>query len=336
MAIENDISENQSETILLLKQRLSKFETEEGRLHGLSYVPTTIDIGISTSPKAGTTWVQQICHQIRCALVAPESCMDFDEISSVVPWIELAFDLDQNLLAEQPPYGQENAYVPRLFKTHCWYDHCPKFPKTIVVLRDPYDVLVSFFNFFEGWFFEPGSIDLDTFAEAFWLARSVPDSKMQNASYFVHLVSWYNVRHGDDSSKILFLFFEDLQDDLEREVRRIAKFMSNDHHNFNTENVVRHAVNHSTFNFMKQNQSKFDEKLTKRGRNEICGLPRNAGMCKSKVDSGKMGKGRSILSDNIIFQIEKKWNDVVYPVTQCKSYAELRLKLHDEWEMYKR
>ena len=43
-----------SEAIVLLKQRLSGFESEEGRLSGLNYVPKSKDeVFITTTPKAG-------------------------------------------------------------------------------------------------------------------------------------------------------------------------------------------------------------------------------------------------------------------------------------------
>ena len=47
-------NESSEDSIALLKQRLSGFETEEGRLSGLSYVPKSADeVIITTSPKAG-------------------------------------------------------------------------------------------------------------------------------------------------------------------------------------------------------------------------------------------------------------------------------------------
>lgn len=48
--------------------------------------------------------------------------MDFREVSEVVPWIELAADLDQDLEAEQ-------VAAPRAFKTHCWFRDCPYSPE---------------------------------------------------------------------------------------------------------------------------------------------------------------------------------------------------------------
>jgi Sulfotransferase domain len=321
MPIESQFLAPQSSAITLLKERLSHFDTEEGRLYGLAYVPKPNDVVISTTPKAGTTWMQQICHQIRCAANYRESAMEFEEISAVVPWLELAFDLGQDVtIPQSPDLGRDE--LPRLFKTHCWYHHCPRFPKTIVVFRDPCDVLLSFYRFFEGWFFEPGSIDIETFADEFWLARGLPQSKMQNASYFYHLISWYERR--EDTSTVLIVFYEDLLDDLEGQVRRIARFLSNDRHNFESEEIIQHAVSHSTYDFMKLNESQFDEKLCKLARNEACGLSRDAGTSQSKINAGKKDSGRSTLSEAIKSKIQQKWTDLVLPATGCTNYSELR------------
>jgi len=256
--------------------------------------------------------------------------LDFEEISAVVPWIELAWDQGQDLEADQLVGAlttNKCQNLPRLFKTHCWYNHCPPFPKTIVVFRDPFDVVLSFYHFFEGWFFEPGTIDLETFADEFWLARGVPDdSKMQNASYFVHLISWYK-RWQRDESTVLIVFFEDLKSDLEGQVRRIARFLSNEHNNFETDKVIEHAVHHSSFEFMKEHEHLFDERLSKRTRNEACGLPKDAGMSKSKIHTGKAGNAAIKMSTELKSKIERKWNEVVFPVTKCETYEELRQQL---------
>jgi hypothetical protein len=50
---------------------------------------------------------------------------------------------------------------------------------------NPFDLVKSFSNFFEDCFFEPGTVSMDAFAREFWLARDIPTSKMQNASYFI-------------------------------------------------------------------------------------------------------------------------------------------------------
>ena len=54
-------SSTSSDVIALMKKRLGGFETEEGRLKGLSYVPhNDNEVVITTTPKAGTTWMQQV------------------------------------------------------------------------------------------------------------------------------------------------------------------------------------------------------------------------------------------------------------------------------------
>lgn len=306
----------------LVFNRLSKFETEAGRLAGLAYEPRPNDVVISTTPKAGTTWMQQICHQLRSADMGGD--MSFVEISAAVPWLELAADQGQDL--EAPQYGQAEG-KPRLFKTHCWEEHCPKFPKTIVVLRDPYDVVKSFYHFFEDWFFERGSISIDEFANDFWLTRNAPKSKMENASYFVHLTSWYH-RRNDPS--VLFVFFEDLKAHLEDEVRRVAAFLSCDSCRLDTDDRVALATKHATFDFMKAHESQFDEKLSKLARNEAAGLAKDAGMRRSKILRGQSGLDNG-LSDDTKAKIAAKWKEVVEPVTGCANYEELRQQFHSQF-----
>lgn len=63
MPFEQD-SEEQSEAIALMKTRLGGFETEEGRSQGLAYVPKSEnEVVITTTPKAGTTWMQQVSQR---------------------------------------------------------------------------------------------------------------------------------------------------------------------------------------------------------------------------------------------------------------------------------
>mmetsp|Transcript_24113 Transcript_24113/g.66832 ORF Transcript_24113/g.66832 Transcript_24113/m.66832 type:complete len:337 (-) Transcript_24113:22-1032(-) len=328
MPFEQANKSEESDAISLLKERLSGFETEKGRLKGLHYIPCPRDVCITTTPKAGTTWLQQICHQLR----AKEGDMDFDEISRVVPWLELAHDQGQDLKA--PQWRGDDGQQLRFFKTHAWAGHCPKFPKTIVVVRDPCDVLLSFYNFFEGWFFEPGTISLEAFAEEFWLQRGIPESKMQNASYFVHLTSWYQkYQEGKQNGKndILMICFEDLKEDLKSQIQGIAQFLSDlDARYVQEPQRVEIALSHSSYDFMKKHSGHFDEKISKIARNEACGLPKDAGMRSSKVGGGLSGLGKVVLSEELHTLIEVKWKDQVFPVTACSSYGDFRAHLARE------
>lgn len=275
--------------------------------------------------------------------------MSFNEISEVVPWLELAYDQGQDLRAPQPFEAETGGM--RVFKSHAWERHCPKGCKYIVVVRDPCDVALSFFNFFQGWFFEPGDLSVDAFVQEvrnrseaskpyyfltlslsrfaqFWLRRGVPDSKMQNASFFHHLLSWYTKRNDNDT---LFLFFEDLKDDLPSQVRRIAKFISNDKWKC-TDAAIDNAVRMSSFSFMREHSGHFNETLSKKARNVACGLSPDAGMNVSKVRSGKTGAGMKILSEELRAQISEKWIEVVGRETRLNSYEDLRSHVKEEEE----
>ena len=84
----------------LMKERLSRLGTEQGKDYSLNFKPRLNDVFIVTPPKCGTTWMQQILHQLRTG-----GDMSFDEISDVVPFIEIAFDTEIDLEAEHkyPP-----------------------------------------------------------------------------------------------------------------------------------------------------------------------------------------------------------------------------------------
>eukprot|EP00281_Chroomonas_sp_CCMP1168_P001157 CAMPEP_0206260546 /NCGR_PEP_ID=MMETSP0047_2-20121206/27154_1 /ASSEMBLY_ACC=CAM_ASM_000192 /TAXON_ID=195065 /ORGANISM="Chroomonas mesostigmatica_cf, Strain CCMP1168" /LENGTH=259 /DNA_ID=CAMNT_0053687651 /DNA_START=53 /DNA_END=828 /DNA_ORIENTATION=- len=245
--------------ILALRERLSKFDTEEGRMRGIGLAAQPTDLFITTTPKAGTTWMQQIVHQLRTG-----GSMEFEEISMEIPFLELAHDLGQDVT-------QPHKHFPRTFKTHLWRPHCPKGGRYIVVLRDPCDVALSFFRFFEGWFFKPGEVSLEEFVRCFWLARGEPQSELQNASAFHHLLSWWPHRW---DGNVLVVFYEDMKADLRACVDQVANFLALPNDSPETRAL---AVEHSTLEFMSANKAHFDERLSRIHRNGPCGLPPDAG-----------------------------------------------------------
>ena len=101
-------------TIQEMHERLKFFSTEEGWRRGLAYKPDPTDVFIVTPPKCGTTWMQQIVHGLRT-----RGSMDFDEISRVVPWINMAYDVGIDIYAPQVAH-------PQAFKTHTHLDEVPK------------------------------------------------------------------------------------------------------------------------------------------------------------------------------------------------------------------
>lgn len=114
-----------SENIVELKRIMSLYFSDEAREQGLQFNPLPTDVIISTASKSGTTWMQQICHGLRSG-----GDMSFEEICCVIPCLEMAGLSGYTDLQKPQPYE------PRMYKTHLWYNSCPKGAgKYIIVVR---------------------------------------------------------------------------------------------------------------------------------------------------------------------------------------------------------
>ena len=108
-----------------LGERNSKMHSAESVARGRSFAPRASDVFVVTYPKCGTTWMTQICHQLRTG--GDEA---FGEITEVVPWDVLALDCGQDLDADQRAF-------PRVFKSHESAGEVAPGAKYIYVARDP-------------------------------------------------------------------------------------------------------------------------------------------------------------------------------------------------------
>ncbi|CAB4024148.1 sulfotransferase domain-containing [Paramuricea clavata] len=291
------ISEGRNPAMELMIQKRSRLMTNEGRQKALSYVPRSSDVIVATPAKCGTTWMQQIMHQLRSG-----GNMTFTDIDEVVPWIDLAYDVGQDLDAE-------HKYQPRCFKTHASYDVCPKGGKYIVVYREPCASFYSAFNFFEGVYFQPGEITLDEYVKY----RISPNKRMHQ-NYFHHLLSWWPKRNDPN---VLFLLYEDMLDDLESAVRAVASFMC-----IEDEASIANAVKMSTFDFMKQSRDKFASNLLSSYRNKALGIPE--GVRLQRVATGSATKGREMMDEGTKQAVQIMWNETVTKETGFQDYSEFR------------
>lgn len=303
----------ESPAVRRMKQRLSGLETEAGRLGGLEMKTRPSDVFVVTTPKAGTTWMQLVVHALR----TKGTTWTFEEISEAVPFVEMAADVGVHLEAEQ-------VAAPRCFKTHCWEPHVPKGGRYVWVLRDPVDTALSFHRFFEGWFFQHGEVGVEEFVEQFVLARGVPPDRMTNASLWHHLLSWWPRRNDSD---VLLVFYEDMIQDLPREVRRVSRFLGIGAWDGNLQRLV---AEQASFASMSARPTLFDEHVLKARRNAACGLPADAGCGGGKVRKGVAGGGRAALPPGTVAKLDARWSELVAPATGHASYAELRAAVHRE------
>ena len=288
-------------------QRLSSVRTDEGHLNWQKFQPRPSDVFVVGNPRSGTTWMQQIVHQLRTG-----GDMDFDEIGEVVPLLDFAHDLKQDLGADQKGF-------PRCFKTHYLYSRCPKGARYIWCVREPCAAAYSFFKLLDGWFFQPGEVSMEDFVGKIWLSVNVESPTLADhfcASYFHHLASWWP--HRNDPN-VLLVFYEDLKECYESSVRTIAEFMG-----ITDEGCIQVVLERSTLEFMKQHSNVFGVKGIQKHRNVACGLPETAGMGRSKVRTGSATEGLEMLSAELCSEVQKTWESIVTPVTGCATYSELR------------
>lgn len=265
-----------------------------------SFTPRPDDIIISPYSKCGTTWLQQTFHTLRTG-----GDSDYDDISRVVPWIETAPGLGVDLDAEQ----RAN---PRGFKSHLPWTRIPKGCRYIVCLRDPHDAAVSLYKFFEGWFFEPGTIGLDEFVLQFYQHRG------DGTSYWDHLASWWQER---DNPDVLLLNFETMKAEPAAQIRRIAEFSGIPL----DDELLALTLERSSLDYMKANAHQFNDRMMREKSEEVCQLP--GGSDSAKVREGRVGGHQGLLSAAATAALDQRWADEIESRFGLRNYEALRSML---------
>lgn len=286
-----------------MRRRFEAFATAEGVARGLAYQPEPSDVFITPFSKSGTTWLQQIAHGVRTG-----GSMDFDEITRVVPWLEMAHDLG---LALTPQIAR-----PNLFKSHLSWEEIPNGGRYIVSLRDPLDACLSLHRFMDGWFLEAGAVSLDDFARHFL------EREEGAGAYWAHAASWWRQRGRDD---VLLMCFEDIKADLAATVDRVAAFIGCPIGGAERARVIEQ----SGFAFMKRYAGQFDDHLVREARDAACGLP--PGGDSSKVSRGVVGGAAELLGPDIVAAFDARWRETLGAEFGLAGYAALRAAL-SSWD----
>lgn len=248
------------------------------RLMYLDYTARPDDIFIVSYPRSGTTWLQMILYQL-----TTDGNMDFAHIAEKCPWFERSAISKRNI---------HKLPSPRVFKSHLPYIWLPKRRcRYIYIARDGKDVAWSFYNFYRSHFRYRGSFE--QFFKLFmrgWVAWG---------SWFYHIKGYWKRRN---DPRFLFLFYEDLVQDLEGMIRRIIDFCGFQIPEERLPEIVRRC----RFDFMKQHEEKFDyafELLADQGI-----LPG------SFLRKGRVGEGRAAFPDELKEQFDRKYNRSLAPL----------------------
>ncbi|MBE9167854.1 sulfotransferase domain-containing protein [Pleurocapsales cyanobacterium LEGE 06147] len=217
---------------------LPNFITEEDLKSFCTFKTRPGDVFLGSYPKSGTTWLAEI---VRC-IVKPRSSGK----ENFVPLFEVA---DYEQLEALPS--------PRCISTHLPFALLPhnneNNVKYIYIARNPKDVAVSAYHFFEGipiFGFKRSRCTWEEFLENF-MKGEVP-----GGSYFDHSLGWWT--HKDDDN-VLFLKYEELKKDLQSQVKIIAEFLG---FHFSDEEAE-YVAERCTFQAMKSNSNLPIHKLTK-------------------------------------------------------------------------
>jgi hypothetical protein len=265
-----------------------------------AYRPRPTDVIITPYGKCGTTWLQQIFHTLRT-----RGDFDFDDISRVVPWIETATIAGVDIEAPQRA-------EPRGFKSHLDWSKVPKGARYVVSFRHPHDACVSMFHFVEGWFFEPGAIPLEAFAQTY-VARVALES-----DYWSHLVSWWNER---DNPAVLVLAYEQMLADPAGTIRLVADFCGIPL----DDELLALTLERSSFATMLRHKDKFDDLLMRTASEVRCNLP--PGSDSAKVRKGGTGQGKAELTPALMALLDEQWAKIAAPATGFADYAALQAEI---------
>jgi len=298
--------------------------SEESLVAARGFKPEASDAALATLPKSGTTWMQQICHQLRC----DGGDEEFTNIMTVVPSLEDRFYWEGGI-----PKDKTQVAPPRLFKTHFCGKYIPPFQRSILVVRDPADACVSSYHYVRG-FLPDGTqfMPLEAFGEKYWLTFCNTPSygEPELSGPLHHTVRWLDraKKEGEDQMKLLLLFYEDMKEDIEREVTKVAKFLSTDTLRLDTPERIALAVEKSSFQYMKENEDKFGAKPRPEFIKRAGFIGTDKGS--SKVCDGKSKSGKDELSQEFLAKIDQQWNEVMLPATGCATYQEFRQKYRQD------
>ena len=186
------------------------------------FAPRAGDIFVCTPPKCGTTWMQTIVVELLFPDGAP------GRVTEIAPWIDARFEPVDGLMARVDAQSHR-----RSLKTHTPADGIPWYPTAsyIVVGRDGRDAFMSYWNHMRNMRPELLQHLAVTAAEEGIEARPAPVEDLHEFFawwldeapwWFEHVASFWAHR---GEQNVLFTHYNDMQADLDREMRRVAGFL---------------------------------------------------------------------------------------------------------------
>ena len=160
------------------------------------------DVFLTSYPRSGNTWTRFLIGN----LIHANEEVTFLSVERLVPDM---YKHSDRVLRGLPR--------PRTVKSHECFD--PRYRKVIYIVRDPRDVAVSNYH----WELKLRSVKEGYPIEEFVPRWMTPDFWPRIGSWGDHVGSWLATRQGKEG--FLLLRYEDLKEDSERELKRVAEFL---------------------------------------------------------------------------------------------------------------
>jgi hypothetical protein len=163
------------------------------------------DVFIVSYPKSGNTWTRFLVGN----LIYQDEPVTFANVESRLPSLYVHSD-------------RKLRKLPRILKSHDCFD--PRYRTVIYIVRDPRDVMVSAYHYAVKLGIVPENLGIGKFVPSL-LDGSFDSGMLVNprwGSWYDNVASWLAMR---DNREFLLLRYEDMLDDPERELVKVAHLL---------------------------------------------------------------------------------------------------------------
>lgn len=245
-----------------MKNALKKIFRPNNENRHLPCNPMVGDIYLASFPKSGNTWLRfLVANAIKCHFEI-EREVNFFTIQDIIPSVKGC-----GMLSQSGPFGRHD--LPRVIKTHQSYNsYCHR---VIYLLRNPTDVMLSYFNYLKTY---------ESISHKLTLAEFIRLPKYGVTAWIDHVQSWTLVKN-KPGQIIRLLSYEELLEDTSRHLSGLMGLigLTPSEEAINTaiklssrENMRYSELKHSSSSIISRGKARFvgteKDKFTKELRNE--------------------------------------------------------------------
>lgn len=201
----------------LLARTKGMFTPSSRRPPGRDVAIRPDDVFLVSYPRSGNTWMRFLVGNI-----LSDDPIDFTSVHATIP--DIYMETRRSLSRKSGP---------RILKSHEPYDS--RYPRVVYIVRDPRDVVVSYYWYQHGHGALDGAETMDEFV------LRVVEGKVAYGSWGAHVGGWL------DADSVLVVRYEDLHADPAGYLGRVAEFAGLP----TDEALIARAVDRSTFTSMR-------------------------------------------------------------------------------------